>query len=588
MKNIKVLVLAVFLGTAASHSTAQSVVDSGSCGTNLTWKLTNDNILTISGSGAMDVYDLSSNYPPWNSYLNTIGTVVIDSGVTSIGDGAFYSGGNLTSATISNSITIIGRGAFMDCRRLSSVIIPSSVTYIGDAAFGGCLQLTSVTIPSSVTFIGHQAFGACRILSSIHVDSNNQRYSSINGILYNKLQDTLIFCPQFKGGAVIIPNTVTVIGNEAFAYCENLNSVAIPNSVIVIENRAFAYCDYLNTVTIPNSVTTIGNLAFFLCPRFTYIIIPNSVTSIGDGAFDLCYNATFVMCNATIPPALGKNVFYSTNIPIYIPCLTYDSYSTAFGWSNFTNFVINGNPTMDTTFYPAVKCYNVPYMDDNFTTPIDSSGIYCVTLVNSAGCDSVVCLILTENPYIPITNYSANICEGETYTDNNFTNLTETDIYYDTLQNSNGCDSIIELNLVVHLPSDLTQISDSVYVGNSYCFAGKLLTESGTYYDTLQNVNGCDSIIELTLTITGVGIVETHCNASLRIYPNPAGNQLTIDNGQFPIDNIKIYSVAGQMVGAYPCGRPQTTIDISHLANGIYFLRIQTKTNTIIDKIVKQ
>ena len=74
-----------------------------------------------------------------------------------------------------------------------------------------------------------------------------------------------------------------------------------------------------------------------------------------------------------------------------------------------------------------------------------------------------------------------------------------------------------------------------------------------------------------------IGIAETQCSASLRVYPNPAGNQLTIDNGELIIENVEIFSVVGQRVGAYPCGRPEMTIDISHLAAGMYFLKIGNK-----------
>ena len=134
-------------------------------------------------------------------------------------------------------------------------------------------------------------------------------------------------------------------------------------------------------------------------------------------------------------------------------------------------------------------------------------------------------------------------------------------------------------------------ISDSIYIGNSYDFYGKLLTAAGVYYDTLQTIHDCDSIIELTLTVTGVGIVETHCNASLRVYPNPAGNQLTIDCRDVinHVSTVGIYDVVGQKApfnspegGKLPSfggvGGGSITIDISHLANGMYFLKIGNRT----------
>jgi len=127
------------------------------------------------------------------------------------------------------------------------------------------------------------------------------------------------------------------------------------------------------------------------------------------------------------------------------------------------------------------------------------------------------------------TFISDTICQGESY-DFSGQIYTVSGTYYDTLQSINGCDIIIELTLTVN-PVYFTKISDSVYVGNSYDFHGKQLTEAGTYYDTLQTIHDCDSIIELTLKVTGVGIPQwTIENGQLKIYPNPTSSQLKITN----------------------------------------------------------
>ncbi|MBR0064693.1 MAG: leucine-rich repeat domain-containing protein, partial [Paludibacteraceae bacterium] len=143
-----------FLAIAASIGSL--FAESGTCGDNLTWNLT-DGVLTISGTGKMTDFSYP-DYGPWYSSRSSIKTVNIGDGVTSIGDDAFYNCSALTSVTIGNSVTSIGNYAFYECRSLTSVTIPNSVTSIGDGAFYNCSSLTSVTIPNSVTTIGEYAF----------------------------------------------------------------------------------------------------------------------------------------------------------------------------------------------------------------------------------------------------------------------------------------------------------------------------------------------------------------------------------------------------------------------------------------------
>ena len=161
--------------------------------------------------------------------------------------------------TIPNSVTSIGDWAFESCSGLTSVTIPNSVTSIGAAAFSHCSGLTSVTIPNSVTSIGYSAFNGCSGLTSIDVASGNTHYSSIDGVLYNYAQDTLIQCPRAKT-SVTIPNGVTSIGDGAFSYCSGLTSITIPNSVTSIDNYAFYDCSGLTSIkcvaSIPPSLST--------------------------------------------------------------------------------------------------------------------------------------------------------------------------------------------------------------------------------------------------------------------------------------------------------------------------------------------
>ncbi len=335
-------------------------------------------------------------------------SVTIPSSVTSIGEYAFAYCSGLTSVTIPGSVTNIGDRAFYDCRGLASVTIPSSVTSIGEYAFGGyssgirsavvpggfklstifnkayksitnvvvasgvtsirssafsgCSKLRSVTIPPTVTSIGVSAFSGCSGLAEVHVsdlaawcaisfgiyDANPLSYARhlfLNGVEIVDLvipdSVTRIGNCAFSGysslSSVTIPDSVTSIGDEAFYSCSGLTSVMIPNSVTSIGDWAFRECDGLSTVTIGNGVTSIGKYAFAFCGGLTSMTIPNSVEIIGDEAFFNCSGLTSVTIGSGVS-SIGDSAFSSC--------------------SGLTSVTIPGSVTNigDRAFY---NCYNV-------------------------------------------------------------------------------------------------------------------------------------------------------------------------------------------------------------------------------------
>jgi len=155
--------------------------------------------------------------------------VTFPSSVTLIKESAFMDCTGLTSVTIPNSVTEIGFRSFDGCTGLTSVTIPPSVTAIEQSTFSRCTSLTQITIPSSITSISVYAFSGNHPLFT--VDYNNPKYSSKDGFLFNKAQDTLVFCPTSKMGSYIIPSSVTYLGSHAFEGCSDLTSVTIPLSV---------------------------------------------------------------------------------------------------------------------------------------------------------------------------------------------------------------------------------------------------------------------------------------------------------------------------------------------------------------------
>ena len=264
---------------------------SGACGENLTWLLDTDtNELTITGTGDMADF---KNSAPWYSMRNAIKTVKISNGVTSIGSAAFFGCGKLVNIEIPDSVASIGSTAFAGCEKLVNIEIPNSVTSIGYYAFSSCVNLPNITIPNSVNTIGKGAFSGCTSLANITVEANNARFSSVEGILYNKEKTELLCYPRGKEDtAFTVPCSVTHIGEGAFSSCAHLANITIPNSVKSIGSEAFYNCANLVTFDISDSVTSISDYTFMGCTSLESVAIPNSVTSIGDYAF---YNCTALM-----------------------------------------------------------------------------------------------------------------------------------------------------------------------------------------------------------------------------------------------------------------------------------------------------
>ena len=226
--------------------------------------------------------------------------ITLPNTVTKIDKEAFNGCSSLLNITIPNSVISIEENAFKSCDNLSSVTLGNNIQSIDHYAFEYCKKLENITIPATVTYLSPSAFAGCSGLTEINVDSSNSKYSSQDGVLFNKDKTSLIKCPEGKTGAFSIPTSVNDIGDAAFYACSKLTSVFIPNSVGRIQNWAFAECSSLTAITISNSVYNIFDYTFYKCAGLTSITIPNNVDYIGEKAFAFCTKLTSVNFQASI------------------------------------------------------------------------------------------------------------------------------------------------------------------------------------------------------------------------------------------------------------------------------------------------
>ena len=267
---------------------------------------------------------------------------------TRIEDNAFFGLNRMTSVTIPNSVTSIGSYAFANCRGLTSINIPNNVTFIGSDAFVNCSGLTSVHITDLDAW--------CRIefVNSLSNPLSKADHLYLNGVEIKNLvipnsvtsigDYTFSGCNYFT--SITIHNSVTSIGSGAFSNCNSLTDVTIPNSVTSIGSYAFSGSS-LTSITIPNSVTSIGRSAFSYCSGLTSITIPNSVTSIGLEAFSHCFNIKEVVSMIENPFEIwGKEPNYGifdTNIfnnsTLYVPVGTLNKYKSTKGWKDFAHIM---------------------------------------------------------------------------------------------------------------------------------------------------------------------------------------------------------------------------------------------------------
>ena len=313
------------------------------------WNLENG-VLTISGKGAMDSYDKAASQP-WYQDRTKITSVVVEDGVTEIGNFAFYGLTNMKSIIIADSVTKIGAYAFKNCTALTDIQLPKSLETIGDSAFYSCTGLTSVTFPENVTFIDGYAFARCTGIKQITfegdapeikagafsgvkadvdyskenatwTDDKKQNYGgqltweksepwelkdhvlTINddSVMadYDSAKKTPWYANRDEITSIVVSDGVTKVGAFAFYGLSNLTSVTLSDTVASIGGYAFKNCVKLTDINLPTGMKKIGESAFYGCSSLKSITIPEGLYTIWAYTFKNCTSLSEVNLPSTL------------------------------------------------------------------------------------------------------------------------------------------------------------------------------------------------------------------------------------------------------------------------------------------------
>lgn len=307
---------------------------SGTCGTNLTWTLSYDGILTISGTGAMTDWSSAADVP-WSDNHAAVKSVAIGSGVTSIGGYAFHKFTALTEITIPEKVLIIGASAFSGCSGLTTIYSDAAnPPACGTDAFAG-VKTTTLTV-----FVPAESVAK-------YNDAEPWKSFKVTKIPvpYGTCGENLTW--TYKDSVLTISGT-GVMEWDGYApwdsYYSSIKTAVIEDGAVNIDSVAFYYSMNLTSVTLPATLDSIAYLAFFACFNLKTITLPKSVTKLGEGAFYYCLGLDTITCHATTPPTCGASCFYAVdteNAIVYVPNGSLEKYKNADGWKEFKHIQVD-------------------------------------------------------------------------------------------------------------------------------------------------------------------------------------------------------------------------------------------------------
>ena len=413
---------------------------------------------------------------------------------------------------------------------------------------------------------------------------------------------TAVFAPNIYSVTAEVQNSSmgSVNGGGSYNYNSNVTLTAVPNSCSRFVSWTDGNTENPRTITVVSDTTLTamfervdyaGSITAAICEGSTYAWNGSDISEAGT------YTQTLQAvngCDSTVTLTLSVNPVASTTLSATIcegsvytengfnasEAGTYtQTLQTINGCDSIVTLTLTVNPVANTTLSAAI-CEGSVYTENGFN--VSEAGTHTLNLQTINGCDSIITLTLTVNP-VESTNLTAVICDGTTYVENGF-NVSEAGTYTQTLQTVNGCDSVVTLTLTVNPTYNIT-IDASINEGETYEENGFSESEAGTYVHTLQSEFGCDSVITLNLTVNSYLTDVVANTIEVSLYPNPANAYTMLKvEGLKEQTTVYLFDIQGRKLKEYimNIGQQTSRIELGDLPKGVYTIMLGNTTKKLI------
>ena len=218
--------------------------------------------------------------------------------------------------TIPSTVRTIATNSIHICANITEIVFPSRLQTIESYSIRNCTGLTELNLPSGLRILGEEAFSGCTNVTEINVNSANNAFSSVDGVLFDGSKTTLVMYPLGRSGTYEVPEGVTMLGNSSFANCNNLTYIVLSSTLTIIGEDVFVNCTRLTSITIPANVTRIDIYTFAGCTRLTTMVV-----------------------EATTPPTIWPTTFPPNLTTLQVPSGSVDAYKTAQYWSEYADII---------------------------------------------------------------------------------------------------------------------------------------------------------------------------------------------------------------------------------------------------------